>query len=144
MQFLALVLISLFSAPIVWAQTEQVESPPQVFQVVEDMPYLVDCGGAEDVKNCTLKQLAARMNHHLKYPRQAKKEKKEGLVLIRFVVNEEGRMQDISLVNDPGMGLGQEALRVVELMSDELAWEAGKKNGRKVRVQLTLPFRFRL
>ena len=49
------------------------------------------------------------------------------------------------MVRDIGAGCGDEALRVVNLMNKEnKVWTPGKQRGRPVRVQFTLPVKFKL
>jgi protein TonB len=65
--------------------------------------------------------------------------------VIQFVVEKDGKIADPRIVRDIGAGCGEEALRVVEMMNGmSERWTPGKQRGRPVRVQFTLPVRFRL
>lgn len=58
-------------------------------------------------------------------------------VFVSFVVEKDGSMTNIRAVNDPGYGMGKEAIRV--LQSIKTKWKPGKKNGKTVRTAYSLP-----
>ena len=79
---------------------------------------------------------------NVKYPADAKKDKKEGRVICSFVVSKEGKINDAHVVKSSGTeSLDNEALRVVNNMPD---WKPGKENGEPVNVQFTIPVVFKL
>ena len=79
---------------------------------------------------------------NVKYPADAKKDKKEGRVICSFVVSKEGKINDAHVVKSSGTeSLDNEALRVVNNMPD---WKPGKENGEPVNVQFTIPVIFKL
>ncbi|WP_430613863.1 energy transducer TonB [Flavobacterium sp. JP2137] len=57
-------------------------------------------------------------------------------VIVRFIVEKDGSLSDISILRDPGYGAGKEAVRVLKTMPN---WKAAVQNNRKVRSQFTLP-----
>ncbi len=65
----------------------------------------------------------------------------EGMVVIQFTVEKDGKITDPKIVRDIGGGAGEEVLRVVRLMPE---WVPGKQRGRPVRVQFNLPVQFKL
>ena len=71
----------------------------------------------------------------------AARNKLEGLVVVQFVVNEEGRITGLTILKNLGAGTDEEALRVIKNMP---AWKPGEQNGQKVKVRYRLPIRFRL
>jgi len=81
----------------------------------------------------------AYINRHLQYPEAARAGNIEGLVLIQFVVNEDGSVSDAKIVRGIGGGCDGEALRMVSGMP---GWKPGKQNGIAVKVFFTLPVRF--
>lgn len=107
------------------------------------MPVFGDCAEAEadQQQKCSNEQLISYIVKHLKYPEAAKKAGVEGMALIRFKIDESGAVTEAEILKDPGEGCGAEALRVVETMPD---WTPGTKDGKAVKVELTLPFQFRL
>ena len=79
---------------------------------------------------------------NVKYPADAKKDKKEGRVICSFVVSKEGKINDAHVVKSSGTeSLDNEALRVVNNMPD---WKPGKENGEPVNVHFTIPVIFKL
>ena len=58
-------------------------------------------------------------------------------VYVSFVVEIDGSMSSIQVENDPGFGLGKEAIRVLKSLKTK--WEPGQKDGQKVRTFYKLP-----
>jgi periplasmic protein TonB len=57
-------------------------------------------------------------------------------VILQFIVESDGSFSNISVLRDPGYGVGKEAIRVLKSMPK---WIAAEQNGKKVRSQFTLP-----
>ncbi len=60
----------------------------------------------------------------------------KGRVLVTFVVEKDGTLTDIKVVRDIGFGTAAEAIRVLKKSP---RWAPGEQNGKKVRVQYSLP-----
>lgn len=94
---------------------------------------------------CAQDKLLAYMYENIKYPVIARENNVEGLVVIQFVVEKNGTISNARVAKDIGAGCGKEALRVVEMMNNmPTKWSPGKQRGRPVKVEFTLPVRFRL
>ncbi|OAV44171.1 energy transducer TonB [Lewinella sp. 4G2] len=82
------------------------------------------------------------------YPPQAVAAKVEGIAVISFKVEVDGRINDPKLLRDPGYGLGKAALAPFQKMiNDDLRWEPARTyyGGEKpVKVQFNFPVRFSL
>lgn len=78
---------------------------------------------------------------NLKYPRQAQQLHIEGKVFVAFVIDQTGRLTELSITRGIGGGCDKEALRVLE---DAPAWRPGKQRGRPVKVRMVLPITFQL
>lgn len=78
---------------------------------------------------------------HIRYPAKAREARTTGRVFISFVVEKDGSLSDIKCLRDPGDGLGQEAIRVLNISPK---WNPGIQNGRRVRMQFTVPVNFML
>jgi protein TonB len=121
---------------------------PDYFTFAEEMPVFGDCTGEADKtlrKQCSDRAIIEFIGKHVRYPAIARENGISGIAVIRFIVEKDGSLTDISIVREPGAGLGTEAARVVALMGQsELSWQAGKQQGRPVRVQFNLPVRFTL
>ena len=111
--------------------TGQVEAPaaPAIFKFVEQMPAF---------KGDLNAYLAAK----LRYPDDARESGTEGRSVIQFIVNEDGSISGVEVVRSSGSAsLDAEAKRVVAGMP---RWNAGKQQGKEVKVYFTLPVTFKL
>jgi TonB family protein len=79
------------------------------------------------------------INRNLQYPEGAGCI--TGTVVIRFVVEKDGSISNVSIAREIGGGCGKEAARVVKMMPK---WNPGKKNGKEVRSEFILPVQFQL
>lgn len=77
---------------------------------------------------------------NLKYPQQAVKDDVQGMVLVDFVINTEGKATDPKIVRSLSPECDAEVIRVVSLMP---AWTPGQQDGKTVNVKYTLPVMFK-
>lgn len=121
----------------------------EIFKVVEDMPRFPGCedlsASKDEIQACSNKKLLEFIYENIKYPAIARDNNIEGTVVISFVVDDKGRINDAQIVREIGGGCGAEALRVVNMMNDlPQAWTPGKQRGRAVNVLFNLPVKFKL
>ena len=83
--------------------------------------------------------LLAYVAQHLKYPAQAIRDSVQGVVQLRFVVLENGRIGDVQIIKSLEPHCDAEAKRVVKSLPRFIP---GKQGGKAVRVWYTLPIRF--
>lgn len=119
-----------------------------IWIVAEDMPRFPGCEGEISKKE---KELCAQQNMltfiyaNINYPPMAHANRIEGTVVVSFVVEKDGTIQDVKVVREIGGGCALEAQRVIELMNVKgIRWIPGKQQGKPVRVQFNLPVKFRL
>lgn len=79
---------------------------------------------------------------NVKYPVAAQEGYKQGTVHVRFVVDEKGKVCNLSLLNNLGYGLDEEALRVIGMIPNFKS--PAKVKGQAVKVYYQLPIKFRL
>lgn len=96
------------------------------FVVVENMPELI--GGM------------AALQKNIRYPEMARKAGIEGRVIVQFIVNEEGKVENPRVIRGIGGGCDEEALRAVS----NALFKPGRQRGIPVRVQYSLPVIFKL
>ena len=125
------------------------EDEDEIFKVVEQMPRFPGCegisGSMKEKKDCATQKLYRFIYDNIKYPTLARETGIQGSVVISFVVNKDGTVEQIAVLRDPGAGCGAEAERVVRLMNDKnIKWMPGKQRGKPVRVQFILPIKFAL
>ena len=103
-----------------------------VLPVAEQMPEFP--GGTVALMNF--------LAYNIKYPADAHEEKAEGRAIIKFVVNADGSVSNISVAKSTGNeSLDKEAMRVVSLMPK---WKPGTQGGKNVNVRFAVPIAFRL
>ena len=110
-------------------QNQVIEQQAPVLTIVELMPTFD--GGEEAMYKW--------LQGNVKYPQIAKETGITGTIYVRFVVEKDGSISDVTLLNTIGGGCDEEALRVVKAMPK---WKAGKQNGVPVRVYFNLPIKF--
>ena len=84
--------------------------------------------------------MAAFIQKHLKYPKDALENKIEGKVFLTFRVEYNGIIKDIKVLSGLGHGCDEEACRVVGLMK----YTEAKNKGGKISVQRKLAIQFKL
>lgn len=81
------------------------------------------------------------LQKNLKYPTIAKEKGVKGTVFVQFVVEKDGKVDDIVVTKGVDKLLDAEAKRVVAAMPK---WAAGQQGGQAVAVQYVLPVKFEL
>ena len=97
--------------------------------VVEQLP---EFPGGEDA-------LLAYLNDHIHYPGRAVASEVSGRVILGFVVNKKGEIDELKVIRGVGYGCDEEAIRVVSNMP---RWKPGRNNGKPVSVYFNLPIQF--
>jgi len=118
-------------------------------QNAEEMPRFPGCEEVStDIKEkdlCARQKMQDYFNNKLKYPEQALENKVEGLVFVRFTVNEFGGIEDPMIMRSVGFGCDEEAIRLVESMNEmEESWIPGKQEGELVKVFYDISIYFTL
>lgn len=83
----------------------------------------------------------AYLKKNLTYPGQARRMGIEGSVIVRFVVNTDGTIQDVEIVRSIGGGCDEIAMKVI---INSPSWNPGITQNRPVRSRMTMPIQFRL
>jgi protein TonB len=102
------------------------EEEEEVFVVVEQMPELI--GGITSIQQL------------ITYPEMALNAGIEGRVVVQFIIDVNGNVNDPIVVRGIGGGCDEEAVRAVR----EAKFIPGKQRGKPVRVRYSLPVTFRL
>ncbi|TDQ09404.1 energy transducer TonB [Pedobacter metabolipauper] len=77
----------------------------------------------------------------IKYPREAEKQRIGGKVVLSFVVEKDGALSDIQILQGVYPSIDEEALRVVRLSPK---WNPGTQHGVPIRVKYNIPITFSL
>jgi len=107
------------------------EAEKKVYDVVEILP---EFPGGEG-------ELYKYLQSNIVYPPQAREIGIQGQVKLRFVVNRNGSISEITVQRSPNKLLSDEAIRVIKEMPK---WVPGKQNGKAVNVYFILPVDFKL
>lgn len=102
-----------------------------VYEVAEVMPEFP--GGTQ--------ALFEFISKNLEYPQNAIDSQIEGRVIVQFVVDKAGKVDNIQVVRSIDKMLDQAAIDVVRALP---AWKPGMQNGKPVNVRYTLPIAFKL
>jgi TonB family protein len=102
-----------------------------IYTIVEEMPSFP---GGDAARNKFL-------SHNIVYPTQAAVNGIQGTVYLSFIVNTDGKIEDVKILRGIGAGCDEEAMRVANLMP---RWKPGKQNGKIVNVFYTMPVDFKL
>ena len=101
----------------------------EVFYVVEDMPQFP--GGTSGLKTY--------IYSNLEYPDNAKKQGIKGEVIIRFLVDTDGKVKNAEILRSSYQGFDEPALKVIREMPD---WKPGMQRGKAVKVWHVLSIKF--
>ena len=112
-----------------------VSSPDEVIE--EEEPPIVICEDMPEFRGNLLKYVA----EHVAYPEIAKENDIQGTVYVGFVINEKGKVTDVTILRGVDPLLDKEALKVVENLPD---WKPGRQSGKNVKVRMNMPIKFQL
>lgn len=116
--------------PAFWTGIDE-EEIDEVFVFVENQPEFPGGDSALFMFIC--------MN--LSYPDQARDNRLEGVVWVRFVVEKDGTISNVMLLRDIGGGCGQAAVEMVKSMP---RWKPATQSGKPVNCEFILPVKFQL
>ena len=121
--------------------TEIVQQVQVVEEVVEDdQPFLI----AETMpkfQGGDLNTFRNWVQQNVKFPQIALENGIQGRVVLTFVIENDGILTDIPVLNNPALSLAEEAIRV---LNKSPKWSPGKQRNQVVRVKYTLPVDFRV
>lgn len=83
----------------------------------------------------------AYLEANIQYPAVARENNVQGKVIIVFVIDTDGSVTEVKVLQGIGSGCDEEAARVIKLSPK---WTPGMQNGRAVRQQFTIPISFTL
>ena len=104
----------------------------EIFLIAETMPSFMD-GDLETFRNWVMQ--------NVKFPQIALENGIHGRVILSFVIDKDGRLTNIEVLQSPDRSLADEAIRV---LNKSPKWSPGKQRNQTVRVRYTLPVEFRM
>jgi TonB family protein len=129
MKFLGLIWLLMLSFWHLQAQNEAAKD--SIYTIVDNMPQPEE----------GYKHFYKYLQENLFYTQEALEKKIQGYVFVQFVVNTQGKLENIKVIRGLGFGLDEEVLRV---FSESPSWRAGWHQGKKVKVRMTFNVAFRL
>ena len=114
------------------AVEEEVIEDDQPFVKVEQMPSFM--GG-------DLMTFRNWVQSKVRFPQIAQENNISGRVLLMFVIERDGSLTNIQVLQTPDSSLSDEAIRVLK---SSPKWTPGKQRNQAVRVKYTLPIEFRI
>ena len=87
-----------------------------------------------------LNALSQYLGTHIIYPRKARRKGISGKVILKFVVNESGDIENVEVEKSVSKEIDAEALRVLKKMPK---WEPGMHDGKKAKVYYRQPINFK-
>jgi len=143
--FYFLILVLIFPV-LIQAQDENPTNSIYTIVDVDEAPRFPGCEymeGPKEKKQCSEKEMLKFIYTKIKYPRLARENDIEGIVVVSFIVEKDGSIDPNHIEATRGIGAGcdQEAMRVIAALPQFIS---GKQDNLPVRVQFNLPIRFNL
>ena len=113
---------------------------PTVVKVIKNTPYAAKDLDKQPSFLGGIQKFYAYVGNNFEKPEL--NEETTVTVKVSFVVEKDGSMSNIKIVDDPGFGLGQEAVRVLKSLKTE--WNPGIYDGEPVRTFYNLPITVKL
>ncbi|NND08522.1 MAG: TonB family protein [Saprospiraceae bacterium] len=128
---------------------QELDSEVEIIEQQKDR-LTIDTGSEEEVLTVVeeLPAFKGGMNafyHYLRmemrYPLEARKSSVEGRVDVQFIVEKDGSLSNVKVLEGIGAGCDEEAVRVIQKSPP---FNPGKQRGRPVRVRMVIPIIFEL
>ena len=117
---------------------QQVEVKEEVIE--DDQPFLI-AETMPSFQGGDLNKFRAWVQQNIRFPQIALENGIQGRVVLSFVIEKDGRVTNIQVLQSPDRSLSDEAIRV---LSKSPKWSPGKQRNQVVRVKYTLPVDFRV
>ena len=109
-------------------------------EIKDDEPFLT-VETMPSFKGGTLMDFRNWVQSKVRYPQIAQENGIAGRVVLQFVIERDGSLTNIVVLQTPDRSLSEEAIRV---LNQSPKWTPGKQRNQTVRVKYTLPVEFRI
>ena len=109
-------------------------------EIKDDEPFLT-AETMPSFQGGTINDFRNWVQGKVKYPQIAQENGISGRVVLQFVIERDGRLTNIVVLQTPDRSLSEEAIRV---LNQSPKWSPGKQRNQPVRVKYTLPVDFRI
>ena len=117
---------------------QQVEVAEETIE--DDQPFLI-AETMPSFQGGDLNTFRNWVQQNVKFPQIALENGIQGRVVLSFVIEKDGRLTNIQVLQTPDRSLSEEAIRV---LNKSPKWSPGKQRNQVVRVKYTLPVDFRV
>jgi len=128
MRYCLFLLTLLLSGVAFGQENSDTQASPKVYTYVQQMPQ-------------SMVDMNAYFSKHLVYPADAKAVNAEGRVILKFVVDENGKVQNVTVLRSVYPSIDSEAVRLLKEMPN---WKPGMQDGKHVSVNFQIPVTFSL
>lgn len=102
---------------------------------LDEAPYYLD-GGYEGYIQAIMEEL--------NYPAEARENGIEGICVINYNITEEGKVESIEVIEDPGGGIGMSSITSIQLATEGISFSPAILNGSPIEVKKELEIKFKL
>ena len=121
--------------------TEVIQQVEVVEEEIEDDQPLLVAETMPSFQGGDLNTFRNWVQQNVRFPQIALENGIQGRVVVTFVIEKDGRLTNIEVLQTPDRSLSDEAVRV---LSKSPKWSPGKQRNQPVRVKYTLPVDFRV
>jgi TonB family protein len=135
MKKLTFLFLLLFLSIAIFAQDDDVLLSADIMPACQSCEPLLR---SADHDYCNKKTFLDFMYDNIKYPQEARDSNVQGGLLVEFVVDKNGKVQDPKIIFGLGSGCDKEVLRVLQLMNNKpQMWIAAENEGKSVAVRMS-------
>ena len=118
--------------------------PVQKTVSIEQIEYISSTFGEKDIApspRTGFQRWAAYLKKNIQYPVAAGKQKLEGDVIVSFVIDKGGNLQQLTVEKDIGGGCDE---AVIQALENAPKWNPGIKNGQLIDTKVKMPIHFKI
>ena len=121
-------------------QREMISDDMVPFAVADEAPIFPGCENETDPRACFQAKMQKHISKNFRYPAEAQQQGIQGRVNIMFTIDKKGDIGSVRL-RGPHKLLEEEAVRIISLLPK---MQAGKHQGKTVRIPFSIPITFKL
>lgn len=81
---------------------------------------------------------------NINYPAEARENGIEGICIVQYEINEEGEVENMSSIMNPGGGIGESAIQSIKDATNGISFKPGILDGNSKRVRKEIQIKYRL
>ncbi len=129
------------NTPVPVKKTKPVIVKPEKKKVPDEASIPLGRSAEAEFPNGGMQAFYEYLNRNIRYPVVSKVNRIEGEVNLSFVINTDGAVTDVKILDSPAEDLGQEAVRVLLACPK---WKPAMQNGVAIKRSFTVPINFKL